>query len=300
MSDEIAVISPKSFDEAGSYAKALAAATVIGGKLHGKPADVLAIILAGAELGLPPMQSIRGIHLVDGKPCLDSALAVALVKRSLKAGEYIRMVESSDKLATYEAKRAEDPGPTRLSFTIEEANRAGLTGKDNWKKYPAAMLRARAAMALVRVVFPEVTFGVYDPDELNVADASASSSKVERDITPPPPQATQTRTEEVKAKLASKATASRVKIVDVVEADVAPKPSPPAQPARDERHPNVKQLEELAAKYEWDVKQLGVLAKGTTGKAKSSEMTPEDFAKLEAACIALSARHAEDAAANPL
>lgn len=283
MSDEIVTISPKTFDEAGSYAKALATATVIGGKLHGKPADVLAIILAGAELGLPPMQSIRGIHLVEGKPCLDSALALGLVKRKLKSGEYVRLVESSDKIATFEAKRAEDPGPTKLSFSIEEAQRAGLTGKDNWKKYPAAMLRARAAMALVRAVFPEVTFGIYDPDELDVPSASASSTKPERDVTPPPPQATQTRTEEVKAKLASK----RMKIQDVVDGEVAPKPTPPAPAKAEEKHPSVKQLEELAWKYGWDIKHLGNLAKNTTGKARPSEMTPEDFAKLEAACIAL-------------
>lgn len=51
--------------------------------------------------------------------------------------------------------------------------------------------------------------------------------------------------------------------------------------------PNLKRLEAMAAKYGWEMKGLGVLAKNTTGKASPKELTPEDFAKLEAACIAL-------------
>jgi hypothetical protein len=52
---------------------------------------------------------------------------------------------------------------TRVSpFTIEEAQAAGLAGKDNWKKYPAAMLRARCVSALSRAVYPEAVLGIYE------------------------------------------------------------------------------------------------------------------------------------------
>jgi hypothetical protein len=47
-----------------------------------------------------------------------------------------------DQRAIYETKRVGST-PVKISFTIEQAKQAGLTGKDNWRNYPAAMLRAR-------------------------------------------------------------------------------------------------------------------------------------------------------------
>jgi len=59
-----------------------------------------------------------------------------------------------------------------MSFTIEQAQRAGVTGKDNWKKYPEAMLRARCISALARAVYPDVVLGIYETDELEPVHTS--------------------------------------------------------------------------------------------------------------------------------
>jgi hypothetical protein len=53
----------------------------------------------------------------------------------------------------------------RLSYTIEQGTRAGLTGKDNWRKYPADMLAARCISRLAKRVYPDITQGCYVPDE---------------------------------------------------------------------------------------------------------------------------------------
>jgi hypothetical protein len=40
--------------------------------------------------------------------------------------------------------------PELFRFTIEDAGCAGLLAKDNWRKYPAAMLRARCISAVAQ------------------------------------------------------------------------------------------------------------------------------------------------------
>lgn len=132
------------------------------------PEKAFTIVCAGKELGLTAMQSLRSIHLIDGKITMSADAMVALAMRHPDC-LYFRMIESNDRVATYETQRRGDPEPTRLSFTIEEAKAAGLAGKDTWKKYPAAMLRARVRMALVREKFPDIGMGVYDPEELEPA-----------------------------------------------------------------------------------------------------------------------------------
>jgi len=127
------------------------------------PEAAFAVICTGRELGLTAMQSLRSIHIIEGKPTMSADLMVALCKKS-SVCRYFRLVESTAERAVYETARRDDPEPTRLAFTMHEAQAAGVSGKDNWKRFPAAMLRARAASALVRAVYPDVLLGVYDSD----------------------------------------------------------------------------------------------------------------------------------------
>ncbi len=168
---------PRTATEARDVSAMLAPAALLPAALRQKPADVLAIVLTGAELGLGPMQSIRGIHLIEGKPSLSADLIAALVMRRSDVCEYLRVVQSTAKVATYETRRKGHPTPTSMSFTIEQAQGAGLAGRGNWAKYPDAMLRARAVTALCRAVYPDLVGGLYDADELGEA----------RDVTPSGP-----------------------------------------------------------------------------------------------------------------
>lgn len=171
---------PRNIDEAINLAKVLHASRLLPRGLT-TPEAVVATIITGAELGLSPMQAIRSIHIIDGKPTMSSDLMVAMVKRH-EACKFFRLVESSGQVATYETQRAGDPEPTRMSFSIEEAKSAGLASKDVWKKFAAAMLRARCASSLARAVYPDLVMGIYDPDELDNTHAPEP-----RDVTPPRP-----------------------------------------------------------------------------------------------------------------
>lgn len=159
-------LEPSNVDEAFRLCERLVQSGLLGKNIQ-KPQAALAVILAGRELGLTAMQSLRSIHIIEGKPTLSADLMVALVKRSPKC-LYFKLINSTSKLATYETDRAGE-GVTRMSWTIEQAQAAGVAGKDNWKRYPDAMLRARCIAALARAVYPDLLAGVYEENELVAA-----------------------------------------------------------------------------------------------------------------------------------
>jgi hypothetical protein len=164
--DPTRAFEPNSIDEGYDLAKLLVASGLMPRGVQ-RPEAAFAIIAAGRELGLTAMQSLRSIHIIEGKPTLSADLVAALCKSRTDVCRYFRMVESTDTIARYETLRVGEPEPTAMSFTIEEAKQAGVTGKDNWKKYPKAMLRARCITALARAVYPDLAMGVYDPDEVH-------------------------------------------------------------------------------------------------------------------------------------
>jgi len=143
----------------------LSASALIPGALKKRPEDVLVILMTGQELGLAPMQSMRAIHIIDGRPTLSADLLVGFCVGRADVCEYFTLLESDEKHALYETKRR-GSAPVRISFGIEEARAAGLLGKSNWKSWPKSMLRARCAAALARAVYPDLTVGLCTPDEL--------------------------------------------------------------------------------------------------------------------------------------
>ncbi len=178
---------PTNLAEAQQMSAVYAKSSLLPPDLRGKEADVFVTIMAGQELGLAPMASLRSIHVVKGKPIL-SADAMVGVALASGVAEYFINVESSDKVATYETKRRGSPAPQRLSFTIDEAKLAGLGG-DNWKKYPAAMLRARAKAALARDAYPDALAGVYIEDEAREFEAPRQVAAAPAQFRAPEPAA---------------------------------------------------------------------------------------------------------------
>ncbi len=152
-------------DVLGPTALVAAASSLAPDALRGKPHDALIVLMAGRELGLAPMQSMRMLGVIKGKVTLAADATVALVRRSGECLQW-RLVESTAQRATYTTQRKGDTEPTTLTWTIEQAQRAGLTGGQGWRSYPEAMLRARCAAALARIVYPDLVAGIYDPDEL--------------------------------------------------------------------------------------------------------------------------------------
>jgi hypothetical protein len=143
------------------------------------PADMALVMHMGDVLGIDPRQAIWSMHVIDGKPNMSADLMAAVCSRSPLC-EYLMPTVMTPTRVEYAAKRRGWPSEVRMSFTLEDAQRAGLAGRDNWRKYPMAMLKARCLAMICRATWPDLLAGVYDPDELAPASASESPVRVEQ------------------------------------------------------------------------------------------------------------------------
>ena len=158
------VVPQMNMNDKMQYAQALAQASLLPKQYQRNPGNVLLAVELGESLGIPPIQAINTVHVIEGKPSASSGLISALVRR---AGHTLR-VKGDDQSATAEIVRSDDPDFTySVTWDMGRARNAGVTGKDNWKKYPAAMLKARAITEVARDACQEALMGVqYTPEEL--------------------------------------------------------------------------------------------------------------------------------------
>jgi hypothetical protein len=226
----LASFEPANLVEAERFAEKIAMSGLMPDTLRGKSADVLIVMMMGRELGLPPMTALRSVSVFRGKPILSAELQVALVKRSPEC-EYFRIVETSDFVATYETRRRGEEA-TRMSFTIEQAMKAGVV-KDGsaWASYPAAMLRWRCSAHLAKAVYPDVVLGIYDEheaEEIEQAERGARSTPAPRVID------AQAVTASAVDAVATVAQASATAPAAPTSAETEPAATPPAPPSFDE------------------------------------------------------------------
>lgn len=123
----------------------------------------IAVAMAGKELGIGLMESMRSINIIQGKPCISPQLMLALANRmgQLEDIEF----DADDKRCVVTITR-KGRKPHREEFGIKEASGLGLIGRDNYKKQPAIMFRWRALAAALRVTFPDLVLGLYTPEEM--------------------------------------------------------------------------------------------------------------------------------------
>lgn len=153
---------------AWKLAEKIAATDFVPPALRGKPEAVLACILAGHEAGISPMQALSKIHIIEGRPAMAAELMRALV---LQHGHEISYVEKSSTRCIIEGRRRGSERWTKVEWTLDDAKRGGLDGKQNWRKWPRAMLDARATAELCRMIFADVLAGIsYTVEELSDGD----------------------------------------------------------------------------------------------------------------------------------
>lgn len=177
----------------------LSKSALIPQALRGKPADVLVVLMKGRELGLQPMQALGEINCIQGRAVVSAALKVGLCVKD-RSCVYFRLVSSDGRQATYETQR-KGSEPVKLTWTLQQAQTAGLLQKDNWKAHPEAMLRARCSSALATAAYPDLVLGLDTKDEVEDRVDGIIQSP-ERDVTPAKPRAEELR-ERAKAALSA-------------------------------------------------------------------------------------------------
>jgi hypothetical protein len=156
------------FEDAFRFAKMVATSDFAPKDFKGKPESCLLAIQHGSEAGLSPMQSLQSIAVINGRPSIWGDAALALCMAS-PVCEYVREHIEGDgdqAVAVCEAKRRGYEKPTAARFSMADAKRAGLAGKQGpWTQYPRRMLQLRARGFALRDAFPDVLKGLVTAEE---------------------------------------------------------------------------------------------------------------------------------------
>lgn len=139
-------------------------ASVLGRKkLFGMDQDeLLPLMLIAQAEGKHPASAAMEYDVIQGKPALRSRAALARFQAcggSISWGKRDPLEAS----ATFVHPLG---GSLTVTWTMERAKKAGLPAKDNWQKYPEAMLSARVIAEGVRAVYPGCLSGMYLGEEV--------------------------------------------------------------------------------------------------------------------------------------
>ncbi len=133
-------------------------------------AAVVVAVQMGAELDIPPMQSIQTIAVINGRPSLYGDVGLALFK---SRSPYKSFEEDAPDIALSEGNGRckivmQDGSVIERRFSIDEAKAAGLWKKAGpWTSYPGRMLMWRARWWAMRDADPGVFKGISPAEEMN-------------------------------------------------------------------------------------------------------------------------------------
>ena len=165
------MLQPRSFTEAVELSKYLATSDIVPKDLHGKPANILAIMLYGAELGIPVITAMQVLTVINGRPSMMAVAWGAKVRErghrfgvvcgvdvgvDRRCGEWAEhpihgvptdqdpvrhpyVADHTGQRCTIKAQRRDTGETAVVTWTIEDAIQAGLL-----KRAESGALRARS------------------------------------------------------------------------------------------------------------------------------------------------------------
>lgn len=147
------------------------------------PNQAMALMLLCQAEGLHPMVACRQYHVIQGRAAMTSQ---TMMSKFLAGGGkqeiHVATETEADITLTHPAG-----GSMRVRWTIEQAQKAGLANKDNWKNHPRSMLLRRAQAEAVRAVAPFVLEGVPTADEAEELEPMNPIPALKPDIVLQPP-----------------------------------------------------------------------------------------------------------------
>lgn len=125
------------------------------------PAKAAAVMLAGRELGVPPMSALRHIAVVNGKTEPDAQLMAGIIVAH-EPDALFEVIEQTEDSCTVRFTRPSRGRDARWEYTysLADAKRAQLADKGGWKTFPKDMMRWAAIKRLARTYAPDLINGV--------------------------------------------------------------------------------------------------------------------------------------------
>ncbi len=144
------------------------------------PEQCMVAIMHGLEIGLPPMQAIQKIAVINGRPSIWGDAVPALLW-----SHGFRLTEESTENGHKCTITRPDGSVVTRQFTIEDAKTAGLWNKGGpWKQYPQRMLQMRARSLAARDGAADVLAGMYLAEEAQDIPVETTLGDNAIDITP--------------------------------------------------------------------------------------------------------------------
>lgn len=180
---QIAPIIPTSIEEVFRLATAISKSGLAPNGIK-SPEQITIAIMHGMEIGLPPMQAVNKIAVVNGKPTVwGDAVPALLYARGFKIKEWI-----DGETAFCTVTRPDGTAITR-SFSKADAKTAGLLDKAGpWKQYPNRMLAMRARGYAARDGAADVLSGMYITEELDGGELKADEATHQHSLQVAPPE----------------------------------------------------------------------------------------------------------------
>lgn len=138
--------------------------------------QAVALMLIAQAEGMHPALAARDYHIIQGRHSLK---ADAMLARFQQAGGKVEWQDYSDTKVSAHFSHPSAPNKVYIEWDMARAKQADLGGKDNWKKYPRQMLRARVISEGVRSTYPGVAIGVYTPEEIQDFDDAPHTQRAQ-------------------------------------------------------------------------------------------------------------------------
>lgn len=166
MSNDILVLNKDDQLNVWEFAVKLSKSKMVPQIFQGKPEDVFVTVIMGRELGIAPIMALSAIVVIQGTVTLKVQTMNAVI-RSKHPDAIIEIKQDHDKQEVRViAKRNKDDIGYESFWNMRTADLMGLSGKDNWRKQPMNMLKARALSDALRTVFPDTLLGLYSYEEI--------------------------------------------------------------------------------------------------------------------------------------
>lgn len=160
------------YTEVSNIASALAKSNLFGIK---SPDQAIALCLVAQAEGRHPASIAQDYDIIQGRPALKSQ---AMLARFQQSGGKVDWTSMTDEKVSGVFSHP-NGGSVEIDWDTNRAKQAGLNmSKDNWKKYPRAMLRARVISEGVRTCFPACCNGMYAPEEVQDFDEKPVQAQV--------------------------------------------------------------------------------------------------------------------------
>lgn len=176
------------FEHLWRVATAFAKSDLVPQHFRSKPENVFVALQMAIRTGVDPYMFLQNCYIVQGRPGIESKLAIALLNRSGRIkgslkyrfegqGKTLGCVAFCVETATGEMIEH------RLDWATVEAEGWLSKSGSKWKTDPQMMMQYRAAMRLIRLHFPEVLLGMYsleEAEDMATIDAKPVSTITQR------------------------------------------------------------------------------------------------------------------------